>query len=167
MSVEDDKKLNTASKTPGTRPASLSRRSLLKKGVTAMPAILTLQSGAALARSSNMISASSSDTTDGLGRTLCVDKSSVYPEDGYGEMYDLGNPPHAVVNVIRGPGETIFYETKNKSTPISPGALCERGGPAWFKPDEGQWESRQFGAGFVASSGSIASMADYVTDYLI
>ena len=133
-----------------------------------MPAILTLQSGAALARSSNMISASSSDTTDGLGRTLCVEKSSVYPEDGYGEKYDLGNPPHAVVNVIRGPGEMIFYETKNKSTPISPGALCLRGGPAWEKPDGSQFLlSRDFGPGFVVSSGSMVSIADYVTDYLI
>ncbi len=47
------------------------RRAVLKGAVAAMPMILTLQSGAALARSSNMISASSPDSAiDAEGRTL-------------------------------------------------------------------------------------------------
>ena len=91
-----------------------------------MPAILTLHSGAALARSSNLISASSSDTTDGMGRTLCVDKSSVvYADaDGSSEIFDLGEPPSADLNIIRGPAEVQYFEGESSSTPISPGAMC-------------------------------------------
>ena len=103
MTVQDGKKSNGSGAHDDIRPASLGRRAILKRGVVAMPAILTLQSGAALARSSNLISASHPRTTDRRGRTLCIDSRSVYPAGGRrgARVYDLGNPPHAVVNVIR------------------------------------------------------------------
>ena len=131
-----------------------------------MPAILTLHSGAALARSSNLISASSSDTTDGMGRTLCVDKSSVVYAGDQGEIYDLDEPPYAEVNIIRGPDEVQYYETQGGSTPILPGAMCEKGGPFWSKPAGGKWEAKQLNQGFVTSVGAWTSMAGFVKDSL-
>ena len=102
MTVQDDKKTNGSGAGHDGRPASLGRRTLLRRGVVAMPAILTLQSGAALARSSNLISASSPRSRDRLGRTLCVDSKSVYRADGRRRgVYDLGDPPRAKVNIIR------------------------------------------------------------------
>jgi hypothetical protein len=151
-----------------TRPASVSRRALLRSGVVAMPAILTLHSGAALARSSNLISASSSDTTDGMGRTLCVDKSSVvYADaDGNSEIYDLDEPPHAVVNIIRGPDKVQYFESENSGTPIAPGAMCEKGGVFSWKPPGDKWQSKQLNQGFVTSVGAWTSMAGFVKDTL-
>lgn len=135
-----------------------------------MPAILTLQSGAALARSSNMISASSPDTTDGMGRTLCVDKSSVvYADaDGSSEIYDLGEPPSAEVNIIRGPTEVQFYETKSTEFPIRPGAMCERGGQFFSKPKGDPWVQHEvLPQGFVTSTGAWTSIAGFVKDSLM
>jgi len=146
-------------KAKGERPAKVSRRALIKGGVTVMPAILTLHSGAVLARSSNMISASSPDTTDGMGRTICVNKSSVVYADDHSEIYDLDEPPYAEVNIIRGPTEVQFYETKDKSTPIKPGAMCERGGQFWSKPQGEKWVASDLPQGFVTSSGAWASIA--------
>lgn len=149
-------------------PANVSRRALIKGGVTAMPAILTLHSGAALARSSNMLAAASQNTTDGMGRTLCVDKNSVVPADDYREVYDLGTPPYAECNVIRGPTERRYFVDKNMTTQITPGAMCERGGKFYWKPEAGgHRQSSVVPKGFVASAGAMASVADYVKDTLI
>lgn len=167
----NDQKGKTQSRIIGdisTRPKSISRRAIIKGGATVMPAILTLHSGAVLARSSNMISASSPDTTDGMGRTLCVNKSSVVYADDHSEIYDLGEPPYAECNVIRGPTEVQFYESKDKSTPIRPGAMCEKGGQFWSKPDGGgAWVASDLPQGFVASAGAMTSIASYVKDNLI
>jgi hypothetical protein len=82
------------------RPKSVSRRALLRGGVTAMPAILTLHSGAALARSSNLIGQAPPGTTDEYGRTLCLDTTGLTQVTEYGTVYDLREPPSGVVNVI-------------------------------------------------------------------
>ena len=129
-----------------------------------MPAILTLHSGAALARSSNMISAAPADTTDGLGRTICVVESSVIP---VGDKYDLGEPPSAVCNIIPGPAERQYFIEKDKNTPIMPGAMCETGGTFWYKPQGESWQTSTLDKGFVMSAGSIASVAEFVTDNLL
>ncbi|MCH9004544.1 MAG: hypothetical protein IH838_04545 [Proteobacteria bacterium] len=154
-----------------SRPKSISRRALIKGGVTVMPAILTLQSGAALARSSNLIRASSSYTTDGLGRTLCMDKKSVIHADDFSEIYDLGEPPYAEVNIIPGPAERQYYyieANKGTGSAVTPGAMCERGGTFYFKPvGGGPWEETYVPQGFVASAGAMTSIASYVKDNLI
>lgn len=166
-----DQSSKEMTKVKGKRPAKVSRRALIKGGVTVMPAILTLHSGAVLARSSNMISAASSDTTDGMGRTLCVDKNSVAYADDYSEIYDLGEPPYAEVNIIRGPTERQFYyieANKGTASAITPGAMCERGGTFHWKPvGGGPWEATNVPQGFVASAGAMASIASHVKDNLI
>ena len=153
----------------GQPPERLSRRALIKGGVTAMPAILTLHSGAALARSSNMISAAPEGTTDGLGRTLCLDKGSVVPADDYLEIYDLGEPPSADVTIIRGPGERKYFARvgKHKRVKISPDAMCERGGKYYWRSNRGDWQQVQVRKGIVVSSGAMASISGYVKDNLI
>jgi hypothetical protein len=141
---------------------SPSRRRLLKGGATALPAILTLHSGAALARSSNLLSASASYEVDSLGRTLCVDITSVVPVDDYSQIYDLGDPPHAVINVIRGEAEgRIYYvnkDDKDSGNSIHPGLMCEQSGP---------WEVVDVPQGFVASSMAASSFAMDMTENLI
>ena len=196
MTDQSRKDITEAAKTLREQPAKLSRRALIKGGAVAMPAILTLHSGAALARSSNLISASSPQTTDRLGRTLCVSKRSVVPADRYREVYDLGHPPRAEVNISPGPRERVFYAkdhrirmqtddhldtTDNDDDSdsddakhewrhfkrVSPAKMCERGGPYWWKSDEGPWQMSHVEPGFVASAGALSSFAGYVKDDLI
>ena len=82
------------------KPRQLSRRAVLKGSIATMPAVLTLQSGAALARSSNILGATYSPSTDRRGRTLCLDTRSVYPVRGTRRSYDLGEPAKARVFAI-------------------------------------------------------------------
>ena len=148
------------------QPAKVSRRALIKGGVTVMPAILTLQSGAALARTSNLISAAAPGTTDGLGRTMCVDTNSVYPAGGSGDVYDLGEPPRAEVNIIT---DREYHLAKNRgSDQISESAMCE-GGTYWYNDRDGNgWQSVELPhRGIVVSSGAMTSIADHVIDTLI
>lgn len=167
MTVQDDKITISSPVADSTGRKPISRRAMLRGGIAAMPAILTLHSGAALARSSNLISASTPDTTDGMGRTLCVDKSSVVYADDTSEIYDLDEPPYAEVNIIRGPTEVQFYETKGKDFPITPGAMCERGGQFWSKRQGEKWVAHELPQGFVASAGAWASVAGFVKDSLM
>ena len=91
MSTKDRKEISEA--TPDTEQQAskpISRRALLRGAVTAMPVVLTLQSGAALARSSNLISASHYSSEDRRGRTLCLDTDSVNPVGGSDHTFDLG-----------------------------------------------------------------------------
>jgi len=148
------------------QPATVSRRALLRGGVTAMPAILTLQSGAALARTSNLISAAPRGTTDRLGRTLCLDTNSVYPAGGSGDVYDLGEPPRAEVNII---SDRVYHADRNRgSDVVSKGAMCE-GGTFYYNDRDGTgWHSVELPyRGIVVSSGAMTSIADHVIDTLI
>ena len=95
-----DGKQNKDSKGPlegVNAPKSVSRRSMLKGTATAMPAILTLQSGAALARSSNLISTIDYKSPDRHGRTLCLNLDSVVP---------AGRDGKSSICVHRPPGPT-------------------------------------------------------------
>lgn len=171
MKSSDTSKPQGRSVTRSDGLPSPSRRRLLKGGATALPAILTLHSGAALARSSNLLSASESFEVDSLGRTLCVDITSVVPVEDYSEIYDLGDPPHAVINVIRGEAEgRIYYVNKDdrgNGASIHPGLMCEQGGQYWYKPSSGPWEVVDVPQGFVASSMAASSFAMDMTENLI
>lgn len=170
MKNQSGKDITTTTGIPGKQPEKLSRRALIKGGVTAMPAILTLHSGAALARSSNMIGAAPSGTTDGLGRTLCLDKSSVVPADDYLEIYDLGEPPSADVTIIRGRGERKYYAKvgKHKRIEVTPDAMCERGGKYYWRSHRGgHWQEARVRKGIVVSAGAMASISGHVKDNLI
>src|SRR6056297_4326102 len=99
MSNSDRESDAMTDRNPVSGPKSISRRSLLKGSVKAMPVVLTLHSGAALARSSNLISGTVTPHMDDARRTACLDTSSVDPA-GSPDLYDLGERPHARVHMI-------------------------------------------------------------------
>lgn len=166
MSDKDEKEIASGAATEADRPESVGRRALLRGGVAAMPAILTLQSGAALAKSSSMmVTPARPDTTDKLGRTLCLDTNSVYPAQDHPRGWELGTPPHAKLNII---SDRVYYRAKSKrSGKVKKGEMC-RGGTFWHKEKGKPWESVHLPyKGAVMSHGSMYSIADYVTDTLI
>ena len=166
MSVQDEHKTTSPDETADRRRAGISRRDLLKRGVVSMPAILTLHSGAALARSSNLIAAAPPETTDSLGRTLCLDTTSVYPAHDYKDIYDMDDPPQAVVNII---SRREYHMDKNRGSPVvSQASVCEGGTVYWYKdPNGGAWQPIELPyKGVVVSSGSMLSNADYIIDNL-
>lgn len=109
-------------------PTSLAtRRALLRGAAAAVPTILTLNSGAALARSSNVISLTHESSPPGTSH-LCLDKNSV---DRLGNnRYDLGEPPQADVTAIP---PRKYYRTKDTDYRVSPDEMCEQGGDYYYK----------------------------------
>lgn len=126
MSKND--KTDTTETTSGTDE---SRRALLKGAVRAMPAVLTLQSGAALARSSNLISASPRDHKDRWGRTLCLDLRTVRPAGRSGRVYDLGHPAYGHVNAVR--DREYFVAPDHRSAAVSEARMCHEGGTYYYR----------------------------------
>ena len=107
------------------------RRALLKGAATTMPMILTLQSGAALARSSNLISATKYGARDEHGRTLCLDLDSVYPAGEYGHKYDLGEPAYGQVFAINNRDHRV--RPRYRSRRIGERRMCRRGGTYYYR----------------------------------
>lgn len=128
---------------PGSATGSrrISRRDLLKRSAVSMPMVLTLQSGAALARSSNLISSTATDYNDELGRTLCLDTESVFPIGETGEVFDLGAEPYARVTAIN--DRDYRAEPNGSAVGVSEAQLCQSGGPAYV-------QNADFGEGTVA-----------------
>ena len=121
-----------------------------------MPAILTLQSGAALARSSNLISAAPAGTRDALGNTLCLDTTMLPKVGELNEVYDLGEPAAGTVNVI--PERVYKLESNNGSPEIDEAVMCRYGGgPFWWKPTDGKWQQMTLNKGIVVSSAAASS----------
>jgi hypothetical protein len=165
MTDQTKKDVTTNSATDNGRPKSFSRRALIKGGVTAMPAILTLQSGAALARSSNLISEMATESAEfAATHTHCVDKGSVIQDFGDG-TYDLGTTRSAHVTNIA--NDNTYYLSKGQNDPVSPRAMCEMGTSATkdgvFYWKEGDlWVSSDLNSGnqgFVVSAGAYSSFA--------
>ncbi|MEM7500467.1 MAG: hypothetical protein AAF417_00430 [Pseudomonadota bacterium] len=111
---------------------AMSRRSLLKGGISAMPAVLTLQSGAALARSSNLISVTHrGNHKDHWGRTLCLDTKSVDSVNGSRRVYDLGHPAYGRVAAIR--DRQHYGLTPNGIREVDESLMCRRGGVYYYR----------------------------------
>jgi hypothetical protein len=163
MTDKTERSVITDSAEKTGRPKSFSRRALIKGGVTAMPAILTLQSGAALARSSNLIGEAPAGFSDPEAtHTICVDKSSV-TDLGNG-IYDLGPSRYADATLIDNKHQ--YYITKSEDYPISARAMCEKGsaannGPFYWKDRNYSppWRSAELKQGFVVSAGAYSSFA--------
>ena len=146
---------NTPTEEQG-RPASMHRRALLKGAATTMPMILTLQSGAALARSSNLIGPASAGTRDLNGYTLCLDTDSVIPLE-YGNKYDLGDPAYATINMV---SDHDYYPEANRShrPPYGPDYVCMEGGEYYYQ-DRGWQEVTLPTNGIVVSAMAVASVS--------
>lgn len=166
MSVQDDTKHIPSGESQMDLPASPGRRKLLGSGVKAMPVILTLQSGAALARSSNLISGSSPETTDALNRTLCLDTNSV-KATSRANVYDAGQPPEATCNIIS--DRDWYVKTDRGLRSVSKPEMCIEGGPYIYKPEGGGgFQTAELPAnGMVVSAGAMKSIAGYVKENLI
>lgn len=134
---------------------SMSRRALLTSGAKAMPVVLTLQSGAALARSSNLISAAPTGTRDAEGNTLCLDTNTVMPMAS-GSQYDMGQPASGMVNVIT--NHEYYAEPNRSSTYYGGGVACERGGAHYYH-DSGWREVNLPTNGIVVSATALVSVS--------
>ena len=110
----------------------VSRRVMLRGAAAAVPAILTLHSGSALARSSNMLSLA--DGVTGDGPALCLDVSSLPQGDpGSVTRYDLGSPPEADITSIR--TDRTYYRSQSLDQPVTPQEMCQEGGTYYYKSD--------------------------------
>jgi hypothetical protein len=100
MMKDNHEKSDTVESTAGIAgPALISRRNLLKKGAAAMPAVLTLQSGAALAASSAYIGSASLEGPADMGDVLCLDTYGAEPLPN-GTTYRFVDASYADVYVM-------------------------------------------------------------------
>jgi hypothetical protein len=111
---------------------SASRRALLRGAVVAMPTVMTLHSGAALARSSNLVGVGPGAGPEG-GQYRCLDTETVFRTDNP-NVYDLGNPPMAHVTTIRNDVRYHRLERIGSTNLFRPGeevsapTMCREGG---------------------------------------
>ncbi len=149
---------------PGRRkPPQLSRRALIKGTAVSMPMILTLQSGAALARSSNLIGPSSPSSTDALGRTLCLDTDYTVSAFADGDVQDLGEPPLGYVSAIN--DRVYKSEANNGSATVSTYEICETGQTVYYQ--QSGWQDMTVSKGIIVSATALSSFADHIiiTDF--
>jgi hypothetical protein len=144
------------------QPASISRRAMLGRGARAIPAILTLQSGAALAQTSNLVSASAIGTRDGSGRTLCLDMTSVDSVPDRSNVFDLGDPPYAEVNEIT---ERDYRTSNNNGAPtVTEDEMCLNAGTYHYKETGQPWqELRLENRGVIVSSTALMSFTNDIS----
>jgi len=132
MTGKDVKTQQDTDSNATARPGMVSRRSLLKTTAVGMPAMLTLHSGAALARSSNIIGVAPAGTRDAEGNAICLDTTYADPLSS-GAQYDLGEPVQAHANVM---SDMEYYPESNRSKPpVSADYVCQQGGPFYYHLD--------------------------------
>ncbi|HNP37178.1 MAG TPA: hypothetical protein PKK10_15115 [Woeseiaceae bacterium] len=155
MSTQDPIKPNEATEKP-----AVSRRAVLRASVATVPTILTLQSGAALARSSNVISASPVATTDRFGRTLCLDPRSVDRVRGSGNLYDLGDPASARISAIR--DRDYRRAPMWQAARVRESAMCKDGGAYYYKPWGRRWQEVNVRQGIIVSATALTSFSSNI-----
>ena len=138
----------------------MSRRALVR-GAT--PMILSLSSSAALARSSNLIGATTEEAAkDWAGNTLCLDRRSVLSVSSDGEVYDLGPNPLGTVYRIK---ERDYHYEKNNSpnTAISEGQMCRLSDATYYFNDGYGWQQVRLPQGILVSGRSLGSFSSTMT----
>jgi ABC-type Fe3+-hydroxamate transport system substrate-binding protein len=147
---------------PGHPRKALTRRRLLKSAIATAPAIVTLPSGAALARSSNLITASSpAEALDAFGNTLCLDLNSgtIISGDGFEDALDLGDPPEGYVTAIS-PRQYFISREADPANVVSETEMCELGGTFHYQnPD---WVEVHVPQGMLVSATALASFGGYL-----
>jgi hypothetical protein len=142
-------KMPTSNAPAGSEPA-MNRRRLLKVAVATAPVIATLPSGAALARSSNLIGPTSGPGTDPEGRTLCLKFGESV--DG---MIDLGATPSGRVTAIQ--DRVYRVDDSSSAATISEKQMCNKGGRFYY--EYGNWRSVNVPKGIVVSATALSSFA--------
>lgn len=165
--------------TPVTEaPTNISRRALLRGASIAVPTILTLQSGAALARSSNLIGTVDSATRARAksGEVQCLDAASAV--DGAPPALDLGQQPMLHVQYITPRNyyrPARFGGGGDTSRPVSMETMCREGGVYWYKDQNSWWwvdakwqattpgyNQRGVEAGFLVSATALSSFTSAI-----
>lgn len=152
----------------GLEGGRVSRRAVLRGAGAALPTILTLHSGAALAQSSNLIGtvSSASYARDAAGNVQCIQIDAYM--GGTPAQVDLGDNP--MLNAQYIPVRT-YYRTKDgaagsKSTDVVQiEEMCQVGGTYWYK-DGGPKQALSVSpagnpikAGFMVSATALASFS--------
>lgn len=140
--TQTGKSLDGTTSTPATREDVCStRRALLRGASTALPAVLTLKSGAALAASSNLLgTVQYANQALGEGNSVqCLGYESAV--GGTPAQLDLGPNPSLHVQYI--PQRQYYLpkidsdgkETGDWNKPVSIEYMCEKGGKYWYRAD--------------------------------
>lgn len=142
-------------------PMPARRRILVRGAAAAVPTILTLHSGSAVAaRTSFLISKASGAPVDNAGRNMCLDLRSV-KEELAPNVYDLGDPPSPEVTYIR-TTESYYREQNESSATVSPMEMCESGGDYYVKTTGGGSTSTTTGSDrTVRVSSPVDASADW------
>jgi len=142
----------TKSNEHGVDGPALNRRRLLKVAVATAPAIATLSSGAALARSSNIIGPTTGPGTDALNRTQCLKFGRAV--DG---MVDLGVPPSGHVTLIT--EQDYRVSPQGSALTITEKQMCATGGDFYYQ--HAGWKTATVPRGIVVSATALSSFAGY------
>jgi len=155
-------KETTASATTKSQDKPLiARRAIIKGAAGALPTILTLQSGAALARSSNLIRPVTDAATakDANNRTLCLSQRSVDNVYQNGQI-DLGPSGYGHVTAIT---ERDYYrEPHRRAASVTEQEMCEEGQTVYFR--RMGWRSKQAPQGWLVSANNLGSFANISID---
>lgn len=147
-------KANGRANVDASESVSVGRRALLKKAVATAPAIATVPSGAALARTSNLISSTDEGSAiDRWGRTLCLNRRYAYLTPG--GSIDLGEPPYGEVTAIR--EREYRTEANGGADTVSEADMCRSGG-AYYYHSYG-WRQVNVPRGMLVSATALSSFA--------
>lgn len=153
---------------PGSAPAR--RRLVLRGAAAAVPAILTLHSGSAVAaRSSFLIGRGDGAPVNEQGKHLCLDLSG--SNEVAPNVYDLGDNPAPQVTTIDSKAE--YYREANTGQRVYADEICRSGEVYYKKIADGNAGSRRTEAGkpanpdaasVVRKSSSSGSGQDWLPD---
>lgn len=143
---------------------SMKRRALLKGAAGSLPMVLTLQSGAALARSSNLISPTSVENAVENNMTMCLETENL---DALGDgMYDVGDPIRRQrLQMIQ--DRDYYFKPLRDGPPMdtSEEDMCLRGGT--YKARGGGNTQYEVKPGMLVSATALSSFASHIdVDYI-
>jgi hypothetical protein len=137
--------------------AALSRRRFVKGAIATAPVLATLPSGAALARSSNLITSTTvSGSKDALGRTLCLDKTSGAGVTAGGAAVDLGTPARGRLTAIR--DRDFRVDDQWSAAQVAESTMCKNGGDYYYRASWG-WKKVSVPKGMLVSATALSSFA--------
>lgn len=149
---------STRAQSPAPSRQRLSRRLMLRGAGAALPVMLTLHSGAALARSSNLISRSGA--VDEQGKALCLDETAGQNlGDG---RFDLGDESTTGSGTVWDMPNRDYYtqvtgENALTGDPISAAEACERSGDLYFQAGDNVVKAQKVNQGILVSATAVAS----------
>lgn len=128
----------------------------MKLAIATAPIIATLPSGAALARSSNVIGASSAAAArDSQGKTLCLDLKSGTPNSPP-TLIDLGPHPQGSLTKIK--DRDYRVDNKWSAAQITEADMCKKGGSSYHY-SSGSWRKVTVPKGMLVSATALSSFA--------